>query len=282
MDKFVRSKLFWVIVAAYSAVFFAAFYYINLSYRAEVEILFIPKSQNLSQNLSQVVGNAKEIAKTQGYSKSFDSDISKNNLQAEIIGSSSIIKLTIFDKNESRAQALATQAARNLASIMSQYYNIKDDLDIRFIDGPKTAKSFPINYTLAILASILAGFVLSVFVHYITGYASSERINRIRSFFPDGFSSKKWTIPQEEPYDFAKPFAHEKQPERYEKPKEEIIKFTSPEPETFPTPEKKAAAPDNLPVADTPSLFDLNGEEKSKITPEEIKSRLNKLLNGKM
>lgn len=245
---------------------------------------------------------------------------------------SSIVRISITAKNENDANQLNLKTVRTLFAVVGSYYDIKKDVDLRIVDGP-IAKTYN-NLWLSLIFALLAGFVLAFLSLLITFPKNifskdffakfkmpEEKIAALKnkSFFDFKKDSK---MPAEKELEVLKnlyqdeqvkePFVFKQQeirPDETEKI-EEMKKLTQQmEQDKYPNfPEMpirgrgKAAAPENLPIADdvfftnnfseesiakeesTPVETEPKTEDKEvkEPTPEELKERLNQLLKGKI
>lgn len=303
MEKILKSKIFWLALILAAAVVFLVGINLDRNFKAEVDVLILPKSDSAVRNISQIMGNAKEIPRSLSfYDKLLErnEDIedeaaglpdykrkavwnSKNKI--EQIGSSGIVKIEVFDPSQWQAEILSRQVATDVAVVMSKYYNVKTDLDVRIIDGPiigyAPRRSIAAWIGISLLVGLAAGFLLSL-ISSVLSKAEIKRKFQVR--FP--FRERKPFVISEEKAGIPKGvFEAEKKEEpafvitKKEKP---VIGAT-----------KKAAAPSNLPVGEE-FIFEApkikpeeeKPEEKKtayrEATPEEVKERLNKLLRGEM
>lgn len=290
---------------------------ITIIYQSQTDILIIPKNLVAAGNSSQILGNAVEIAHSVSfYDKMVSSDGNINNpvkalpgikrenywdlkIKTERIGDSGIVRTIVSDADRAQAEMISRGATRSLIDIMSGYYNIKTDLDLRVIDGPITGTATSENIIWIVLESILGGLIIAA----LTERLSLFFVKNIE-FGSGANKSACLTKKFEKFWKFSET----------EKPAPEIknelpLKFD----EKFVTSGKKQAAPGNLPIADESAFFQIqeknyaNGkteekpekdEKKTKAenemaqsgpkqdifreaTPEEVKERLNKLLSGK-
>ena len=296
MKNILKSKLFWLLAIVVAVIFFVVGVSLSKTYKSEMRILLIPKSEVAARNIDQILRNAEEIPKSLSfYNKMLElnSDIEDNladmpdsqrkeawnsKIKIKNIKESEIIKIDTFSDDQLQAEIISRQIAFSDITVLSRYYDITTDLDMRIIDGPITCFAYRINYGILFLFSLLAGIIIGGAVYLIA------------KFFP-----KK--------EDFVKLQSLEKyfQLTKKEKTEEESEYFPISDEEleslddiyTF---EKKGAAPDNLPIAEEsafesteekkePAIYPKSSENISQIvtreaTPEEVKARLNKLLNN--
>lgn len=311
---FRNPKVFWLsaIIAAV-AVFFIG---VNFSRTniGQTDILILPKSEKAVRNISQIIENASKIPLSLSF---YDKLVEKGDLEDEAAGlpdhkrkefwnsklkiekegNSGILKIKFFDENSLVASNASKQAASDILVLMSRYYDIKNDLDLRIIDGPITKEKAPFLNWSWILASLAIGLILGWGLDEIVWRVSKVEVKKnIWTNLPQGW---------ERTQDFFQEKIREFTPEKKSRDKEESIE--KPEaPASKPEEKKesvifaatkKSAAPDNLPIgsdfvlqslkqsAEPEKKEDKKEQEGKKVheaTPEEVKRRLNKLLKGDM
>lgn len=281
MEEIFKISKFWFLGIIISAVIF--FVGINLSkiYESKVRVLIIPKNEISSKNIDQIINNAQEIPFSLNFynkltaNEDFDDEAFEfadkkrkaywnSKLKIKRIEKSGILEISIRDKNQWQSEIISQKTAQDLAVVMSKYYNIKTDLDLRIIDGPIAGKTNDYGNLNWIISSLIVGFLFSFLINSISLFTKKikipERITPLENVFISHFPSR-------EEYNIQK-----------RKVKKEI------------TPSKKAPAPANLPIAEKTEMtlpFEAKKEIKEarpsrEATPEEIKERLNRLLRGEM
>jgi hypothetical protein len=283
----------WISVLAMVFVF-VGFISSNRVYKSETDVLIIPKSETTAKNISRIANNAKELPKSLDF---YDQLISQDGtikdefeglpgykrkaywqskIKTEAIDDSSIVRITVFDKDQTRSGDLSEKAGLTLAVFMSRYYDIKTELDIRISDGPVTSYAFRENIFILFGKSLFWGTIFGFLVYGVDYILKKTKIGRERT------DAKKRTrrnifLKTVGKID-AGPITFDKKPADFKKSAE-----------TFSAPEKKSAAPVNLPVADGLAMSEdqeKTGKKKEdgpiirEATPEEVKERLNKLLRG--
>lgn len=267
MPQFSNSKSFYLITLLSAAVIFTAAVSFNRAYEARVLVLLIPKDEKAAQSLEFITENAKVFG-------ALNSEIKTRRIEK-----SSLVILTAQEANSSQAKIKVLGAAQSLSQTMSHYYNIKTELEIRIVGQPTFKRVLKYNLFYLIFLSLILGLIVSLLSFYISKLIL-------------GFAAR----PVEKKVDF---FSLANLPQKTDEPKEvvEVSKIqTTPEVKTEAkaekqktiSPSKKAAAPDNLPVADESTLKEINKklytEKDNNLIqdpgPEEIKERLNKLLSG--
>lgn len=321
IKEIIKNKTFWSVSLALAIIIFFIAINSNKPYQSSMDVLFLPKSDVSVRNVEQIIANAKQIPLSLSfYNKliEINSDIEdeaselpdakrkdfwNSKIETKQIGKSGVVRLTTFAPDQMQAEILSRQTANSLMVVMSRYYNIKTDLDIRIIDGPITSQFTKTNIFLWIFLSLILGLILGFIVSFLTelivGKIENKKDNRqieleaqptrFANFsFPIFGTENKKTLPiePESIFDFNI------------KKEREILEPAVIE-ESFAVAGKKAAAPSNLPIADEEILFDSKSQPEEEMqfvekivsdavskdssreaTPEEVKARLNKLLSG--
>jgi len=317
MKDILKGKTFWIFSAVFAVIIFIIAINSNKAYRSEMDVLFLPKSEMAARNINQIVANAKQIP----LSLSFYNKLVENNsdiedgamelpdakrkqfwnaqISTEQIRKSGVVSVIAYSDNPMQADIINRQVTADLLVVMSRYYNIKTDLDMRIIDGPIADQIARTNIALWVFISLAIGLILGFIVGSLTDLilgkaedmASEEKIDigQKTSIFPKfsfpevKIEKHKAEFPPKKPFNF--------------KVEEEEALVTPKNEKAFVAAEKKATAPDNLPFAED---FEFNApkqeegaakiyEEKKfsadmarEATPEEVRARLNKLLGGDM
>ena len=303
MQQILRSKIFIsfsIVIALASLIFFLT---TSQTYQSEMDILLISKNNAVAKNLQEICNNTKEVinslrfydtlSENNRYSTEISlektdaqrKDIWQKQIKTQIVKESSVIRILTFNKNEKEADVLSQQVARQISDTMSQYYNIRTELQIRIIDGPVTKANSDFNFLsliLSVLFGIAGGFLAYLVANSFQIVDISKKINQEKNILVNRFNFSK----------------------KKENAIEEII-FSEKNPDltlNYDISTKKAAAPENLPIAES---MDLNFEEEAQTsedeineilqkahevqssgvreaTAEEVKARLNRLLKGEM
>lgn len=290
MKNTFKSKSYWVASILAAAVIFVALSRLNNGYKSEVDVLVLAKSPQASSSIAQITADAqtvplslsfynKLLESNQNIKDSFSglSDYQRKaswnkKIRTKIINRSGVIGIEIFDQDRAQAEIIASQTARDLSQVLSRYYNIKTDLDIRIIDGPITVAGnkydsktiFPVSLAIALLA-IYFSFTLASMIE--------KKSFRVENKFEKPAVAEAVEQVQEKKPELQINSSQEYQIVPKPKVEEKIVK-EQPAMRMF---DKKAAAPNNLPVAEA-----INFKENKNPTPEEVKERLNKLLSGKI
>jgi hypothetical protein len=85
---------------------------------------------------------------------------------SQISANSSVIKVSIVAKREVDAQQLVKKTSRTLLDTVAFYYNIKNDVDLRIIEGP-ISKPQVSNWNLLLLFSIVIGFSIAALLSFL-------------------------------------------------------------------------------------------------------------------
>lgn len=337
-------KSFVVRVAVVGAIFSITAFLIladaNKEYESSVSILVVTKSEALSKQSSEVVENISEFPKTLSFydrllrfnPQTKDPTSGENqqarrnfwNKQVEVSAGKSekrgtIINLSVFGKTPSGAEELSRKTTSTLFEVVSNFYNIKTDIQISILDGPLTSVVLR-GWYLLIFYSILIGFAVSLVLNLVLNLFDKKTDSEEFAFEKsplEGLKEKfvarneqseaepkdaKEEIPQDTPYHFkqddgSEEFMRTYYPDQLQ-PKEEIEKIEEFDKAMYPNfPEiptgkvKEVSAPDNLPIAggyfEEPKKQEEDSQEPSVIelkkdepTDEELRERLNKLLRG--
>jgi hypothetical protein len=224
---------------------------------------------------------------------------------------SSIVKITAVSTSSSEAQLISKATVSTLFSVVSFYYDIKNDIDLRIIEQP-AVRTVSSHWFSAILISLFIGTAISFLINFLSGLISNYFLKKNREIkidFPKfDFSKKpKTEILKEKSGEISTPDIEIEKAEAKRIETQKSISITT---------EKKVSAPQNLPgVPENLPFIDeeyfrnniiKNGvkkeEPKSEIIPEkvitentapapdfhreptqdELKKRLNQLLKGEL
>jgi hypothetical protein len=262
--------------------------------QSTVSILFIPRNEKTAGEIEYIMANATKIPRMlsfyekmisenptisdnfSGYEKDKKKEKWNDILALRRENGSLVTELSISGKDPGQAELAALAAARTLFRTLSFYYNIKEDVDFRIIDGPIT-KNYVSNWPVLAVIVIIFVLITSFFIEKISLKISGI----ILAIIP---RAKKERKPAKETPSFKKTVE---------------IPFGKSETKTAGDWIKKSAAPENLPVfqekssriieetmgykpeAEKPGDF-LEDEETPEPTNEELKKRLNQLLRGEL
>ncbi len=295
MGKMLKSKSFWLVAILLAAIIFA--FGINQSkiYQAEVKLLILPKNEISASNIDQIIENAKEIPTALSFydklvqlnpeiesgatslSDKDRRDVWNAQIGVRRIGGSGMIVVSALNADQSQAEIISARTANDLLVVLGKYYNMQADMDGRIIDGPIVYQMAKANFAKWVLIGLFFGLVLSMLIFSLAFYLQSKFEENGPIEIPLSLSSLK-----------------------------EYKSESLAEPELL---TKEAAAPDNLPISENSAISDIpempneifegnesilseptaeeSGERLKKLlkreaTPEEVKKRLNKLLQGNL
>lgn len=296
------------------------------TYSSELSVLIVPKTDFAARQQSQLIGNILEFPKTLAFYDELlkrNSDVNdrarglsadgRKSYWNEMLSvnqssaSSSVIKVSIQAENKNDAQQLNQKTVRVLFDTVSTYYDVKNDFDLRIIDGPIIKAQIP-SWQILFLISIFLGFFLVLLLDFVIFGKSMKFINRIdENELPrnkDYFDFKHEDAEKENYFSQNNFIDAESENAGIQKMKQ-LTKLIEPDkypnfPEMPTMLEKRDAAPGNLPIADddfeenfldvkeavNPQVEELEipqleVDQKSKEpTPDELKKRLNQLLRG--
>ncbi len=294
-----KSKLFWTLSIIAVAIIFTVFYNSNKTFVGETQILLLPKSDATSRNIEQIIANARVIPKSLSFYNAMlteNSDIEDgaaqlpdaqrkiywdSKINIDRIGRSGILEISVFDKSPMQAQIISEQTAADIAVVLSRYYNIKTELDVRFTEGTIVSNTVPVNFwSEAVAASVVLGFILGAAIANIIFSLQRKREVFYKEKIESIFRFRKT---EEE-------MVHKPEPKKEIKIEEPVKPAAKKVPPI--SSERKAAAPFNLPIGEgseikTGTVSFAPGEGKQEkadhtreATAEEVKERLNKLLKG--
>jgi hypothetical protein len=341
LNKIRLSVQVFIVGAILSITFFLMFVDALKTYTSSITILVSAKSEIAAGQQPQIIANILEFPRTLAfydrllkYNKDVRDVAATQNqdrrkktwnsmLSVTRVGeNSSILKISITAGQAADADLLAQKTVRNLFDVTAAYYDIKNDVDLRIVDGPISRTAVALWYWTAPL-SIVLGFLIAFFLQYVMlrnkqALLKTDCSAEEKSFFDfkkgSRMPSAKKIESLEELYAAeqaeapfrpqAKSLVAEITPQIQEMKK--LTKMIEPDkypnfPEMPQTP--RAGAPDNLPIAGGDFLHqsepedarpdvekqndDILVEEKKPTihpepTAEQLKERLNKLLRGEL
>ena len=290
MREIFSAKIFWTIAIVIAIISFLVGINMGRNFKSEMEVLLLPKNSTTSANIDGILKNAQEIPKTLKFYNQLLSqddgiedasqelpDYSRkqywdSKVKIERLEKSHILLIRVTDASQFQANLMADQAAHTLSDELSQYYNIRTELETRIIDGPLNGVSMSWQSFLKTAAwSLIVGIFLAFVFFLVNGLLS-------KISFP-----KKSHIKKDNPFAMDIPLEPDYPIE--EKDFEPMV--------------KKASAPANLPFDNQidfeenlrknqpDHIFNAVKEIAEKNTareasPEEVKARLNRLLRGEM
>jgi hypothetical protein len=288
-----------------AATFFLLFLDRFKTYNTEISVIFIPQNEKIAQHADQIAENLTIIpTKLSFYEKllrdnkdiedqfiGFDKDKRKElwarTIQIKREKESTIINIEA--NNHFESQKLAKQTAFTLFSVMSQYYNIRTDIDFRIIDGPIT-RSYIKNWPILAIVSLVTGMILALLINIVSlnlaglfGKREEKKISEEKIFqsFPKiDFTEKEYPRKAEIKIPEINPVAAKKAQAPINLP---IAKVESEKPDTEPDAAISKIYPlENVEIAKLEEIYEKKEEPtiKSEPTEEELKERLNQLLRG--
>jgi len=297
MLEIFKAKKFYIFFIFATAFVFLALINLNRTYKSQVDILVIFKSEKSAQNANVILENLVLLPKTLSFYDQVvqDEEDAQNETVSELpdykrksywdeiveirrVGNSSVLEFIAKDNDSYTAEILSTQTVKTLLSVIGAYYDIKNDIDIRIIDGPVTKNSFSGSYPYTFIASLLIGFGLAFAINYFLFlFEQNQSKERPKTNFAWSYRDTLKNTP-------ARNASHSDAGGEAKTEKPTLIAE-----EYIPIFGKKAVAPDNLPIAEDIPVFEQpKKEEIEKIpliheaTAEEVKERLNQLLSGKL
>ena len=286
------SAYFFILALILSATFCFLFLGNFKSYKSQVTILFIPKNEKIAIQSEQIAQNLMELPRNLSFYEKLLAD--NESIKDEFVNctkdkrkkmwnkkleinrekNSGIIEIGIADDNQFKSEKIAGQTAFTLFNTASRYYDIKNEIDLRIVDGPIASLKIK-NWPWLIFLSVLAGTFLS--------YLITSVFSKVENFFSKAKSGINLTKPYRQ--DFSSWTTALRRKSR-------IKKGNKPEkkPESAPS-AKKSQAPSNLPIANEPDTIlekVKNNKSVNKIisaeepSEEELKKRLNQLLRGEL
>ncbi len=307
MKKILADKLFWIFLVLIAGFVFVMVINSSKTYQAKSRILFLPRNETAVRNVDQIVENAKQIPRSLSfYNKivELNSDIEDGALElpdakrkefwnakieTQQVKKSGVLEVTIFDASQLQAEIIATQTVTGILTVMGNYYEVKNNLDMRVIDGPIMQETARVNYfqaaAISLASGILAGFLITLLINFMVDIFSrrqdtpdvTEKIEIVArpSLFP------KFSFPE---MGIKKPLEEEEKANVFNFKVEDEAALVQPmQPKKFSffgTREKKSSAPSNLPVDEefnfklaeevqAPIENDLKDEVKSATITEE-------------
>ncbi len=166
-----KLKTFWLTLLFATAVIFFALLNFNRGYEAQTDIIVIAKNTSSAKNLNLIIENLKIIAKK------------KTDAKVERIAEGGILRISAFDKNYNEAGDISSRATHNLIASIGFYYDIKNDIDIRIIDGPIIKEITQGSRAILWIESLLFGFVLVFSSFFVSLYFFGEKSEFISAIY---------------------------------------------------------------------------------------------------
>lgn len=291
MTRFMNNGIWLKKLGAFAIILlFAILFGLNKSrvYESETDVLFLPKNETTSRDLSQIIGNFQQVL----MSLAFNDRISdgsdaltpgvdlpnyrrKEFWDAKIsvtrAAESGVVRIKNFDADSTLAKELNQNTVENLIALAGNYYNIKTDLEIRIVDGPIVEGVASQDLLSTLGQSLLWALGIYVVFFFISPIIFIKKEGGKRDLSGRGFpprveplkKSVPSVFPEEDNYFATKNFF-----ENVQKAKE--LKTASLQKNVFSLPAfprlgKKAPTPANLPVGEeeVPDIF-----RQKEIVPE--------------
>lgn len=300
MKNILTSKTFWITTVIVTIIFFFAGISVSKTYKGEMELLLLPKNDITARNINQVMQNAQEIPMSLSfYNKliEFNPDIEdtfknlsdskrKENWNAKIeiekIKESGIIKISVYDDAQLQTELISKQTALDTAKVLGKYYNILTELDVKIIDGPIVSSVSKTSSIGLFIFSLIAGLIAGIAGYFLVKFLPEDEIKSGLSSLENYFKTPTKEEADENEKVNAELSGYFSSDKKEAEDSSEVYHI-----------EKRASAPENLPIIDE-SVFALPEEKPlsqtsnenipqngaREATQEEIKARLNKLLNS--
>ncbi|MFA5993727.1 MAG: hypothetical protein WC823_02080 [Parcubacteria group bacterium] len=283
MKKILNDRLFWIFFVLIAGSVFLMTTGGSKVYQAQSRILFLPKNEAAVRNIDQIIENARQIPLSLSfYNKivELNGDIEDGALElpdakrkefwnAKIetrqVKKSGVLEIVIFDASQLQAEIIMQQTVAGILTVMGNYYDVQNGLNMRVIDGPITQEATRVNYAqtvgISLAGGILAGILITWLINFMVELFSSEAAEEKKSIARPGLFPK-----------FSFPEVNMKKPFGGEGKKEKVFNFNLADEVALVQPiqpkkfsffgsrEKKSSAPSNLPV-DEEFNFKLAGAE---------------------
>ncbi|NTV41231.1 MAG: hypothetical protein HGA61_03070 [Candidatus Moranbacteria bacterium] len=169
------------------AIFFSlAFFLLGIqkikTYQSQMTIFIIPKSTNAIAQQEKILANIIHLPETLSFydrllkdNPSFeDSSAGESAAKRKAIWNKmssikkisqegSIISISISIDSKADSNFIISRVTRTLFDLTSAYYDVKNDIDLRAVDGPITRTIFP-GWQWLLLASVIFGMLVSLVI----------------------------------------------------------------------------------------------------------------------
>ncbi|MDO8529518.1 MAG: hypothetical protein Q7S18_02515 [bacterium] len=216
---------FSAIALILSVIAFLFIFNLSKNYTSKISIIFIPRNEKTALMSEQILGNIIAIPKQSSFLAQNNQNATADSFKIEREGTSSIINIKLKRKTPEEAKTVSEATVSALFNTLSHYYDIKNDVDFRIIDGPTVSPTAG-NLPLIILISVLLGTIASIIINFIS-YSVSKFFEAKQEEASTGF---KWSVLEKKPVASVMPMP---------KPKEIPQTQEKPAPQEKPTPEKK-------------------------------------------
>ncbi|MFC1756424.1 hypothetical protein ACFLY1_00555 [Patescibacteria group bacterium] len=300
-----NNLMYFIVLSLVLTVIFCFLFIGNFkSYKSEVSVLFVPKSDQASIQSEQIIQNFTELPRRLSFYEKllmdnleikdrfegFDKDKRKamwnRSIDIERKEKSSIIYVVAESKNKVQSQKISKQIAITLFANASKYYNVKNDIDLRLIDGP-ISKTFVKDWYWLALLSILLGIGAAYVISAVPSFLDKLVKQKISSFPHRSYSKKN---NNEGFLHFPKKDEIQGKVKKNQAPSNLPVaadEYEFPENNFFISDREAGSAEaeliDNVISSNNDSIKNDNiigGETDKEPTEEELKERLNQLLKG--
>jgi len=193
-------KIFLFSSAAIILTLFFAFIRKDQAYEAKINLVFIPRNEATSENISTITRDITKIpASVSFYDKLVKSNEDiidkvaalpenkreaywKNKLDISQPGKRGFVQIGVLDEDPRQAQILLWQTTRNLTAEVAKKYNLRDELSVEIISEPTIKPGVTENLGWIILKSFILGLLAGFLV---------EEISKVFSFPKKSSSPKK-------------------------------------------------------------------------------------------
>jgi len=166
-----KLKTFWLILPLTIAVIFLALINFNRGYESQIDIVVIAKNSASAKSLDKIVENLKIVARKE------------TGVNVERINKSGILRISAFDKNQNEVKNISLDATHELIASVGYFYDIKNEIDIRIIDGPLTKERTEESRVILFLESLLMGFILVSLSFVASFYLFAEKSEFISAIY---------------------------------------------------------------------------------------------------
>ncbi|EKE11326.1 MAG: hypothetical protein ACD_15C00104G0004 [uncultured bacterium] len=274
MKNIFKDKIFWIFFLLVAGIVFTVLSSGSKIYQAKSRILFVPKNEVAVRNIDQIVENAKQIPLSLSfYNKivEINGDIDdeamefpdakrkafwNSKIETRQVEKSGVIEISIYDGNQMQAEIISDQVIAGITTVMGNYYDVKNSLDIRVIDRPIAQEISRVNYFQVLGASLLggiaAGLLISLLIGAMVKIFEPKPVVEKNESESEALAFKKFSFPEAAP---KKTASSEKKENIFDFKLEDEVALVQPKKSGFfGSREKKSSAPSNLPVAEE---FDL-------------------------
>lgn len=272
--------------------FFILFFSSNKAYQTDITIMFIPKSETaafhsglIMDNLEKfprflsfykrMIDNNKLADKFEGLTRDEKKKNWSNSLVISRDGTGTIMSIGVISADKEESVLLAKSAVKSLFNTASFYYNIKEDIDLRIIDGPTTSSVFRFWFlylVISIILGILISLILNVFLEYIIRKLRTAK-DTVSNYRKSPEIKREIAEEKEIPY----------------QPRIETSQKRSQAPSNLPIEEEEVINPEELesvpPAGETEKIAEsqnIKPDISPEPTDEDLKRRLNQLLRGEL